>query len=38
MMFAFDKLEVWFVTGSQHLYGKKTLRRWRTIPPRLWPG
>ena len=27
MMFAFDKLEVWFVTGSQHLYGKKTLQQ-----------
>ncbi|MBV9403729.1 MAG: hypothetical protein JO211_00180, partial [Acidobacteriaceae bacterium] len=23
----FDGLEVWFVTGSQHLYGKETLQK-----------
>jgi L-arabinose isomerase len=26
-MKAFDQLEVWFVTGSQHLYGEETLRQ-----------
>jgi L-arabinose isomerase len=26
-MFNFKKLEVWFVTGSQHLYGPETLKQ-----------
>jgi L-arabinose isomerase len=26
-MFDLKKLEVWFVTGSQHLYGEETLRQ-----------
>ena len=26
-MIDFKKLEVWFVTGSQHLYGEETLRQ-----------
>lgn len=26
-MIEFNKLEAWFVTGSQHLYGEETLRR-----------
>jgi L-arabinose isomerase len=27
MQFDFSKLEVWFVTGSQHLYGPRTLKQ-----------
>ncbi len=23
------QLEVWFITGSQHLYGPETLSKWR---------
>ena len=26
-MFDLTKLEVWFVTGSQHLYGEETLKK-----------
>ena len=25
------KYRIWFITGSQHLYGEETLRRWRSI-------
>ena len=27
MMIRFDGLEIWFVTGSQHLYGPETLKQ-----------
>jgi L-arabinose isomerase len=26
-MISLKKIEIWFITGSQHLYGEKTLRK-----------
>ena len=34
----FDSLSVWFVIGTQHLYGPETLRRSPTTRSRWWTG